>query len=106
MYPFNWNIFDGRTTSAKPVNQAPTKLPSQTAREILIRDGSNMSMRKQPDFESILLDMMKSKAIITLPTKTTFLGATITQTRELIAQHTLPTSALMGAIIDGPRCLC
>jgi hypothetical protein len=52
-FPFNRNVFDVRAPAAKPTTQTPkaTATGATTAGGILIRDGSNISMRRQPDFE-------------------------------------------------------
>ena len=57
-FPFNRNVFAVRALATKPTTQTPkaTATGATTAGGILIRDGSNVSMRRQPDFESILSD--------------------------------------------------
>jgi len=60
-------------------------------------------MTVQPNFESILDAMNKNKAMINLPARTIFprfLGATLAQTRELLAQPGLPASVLTGPALD------
>jgi len=90
---FDNNLFDGRST---PIGNAPKAVASGliSARGIIIRDGSNQTMKVQPNFENILDAMNKNKAKINLPARTIFLGATLAQTRELLAQPGLPASAL------------
>ena len=83
---FDNNLFDGRST---PLGNAPKAVASGltiSARGLIIRDGSNQTMKVQPNFENILDAMNKNKAKINLPARTIFLGATLAQTRELLAQ--------------------
>jgi len=87
---FDQNIFDGRMGA--PHTNVPKAVSSGliSARGLIIRDGSNQTMKVQPNFDSILDAMNKNKATINLPARTIFLGATLAQTRELLAQPGLP----------------
>ena len=86
--PYNaFNSINTRTVKPRVLGIPSTTVSGQTtAGGILIRDGTNLSMKRVPDFEQILDDLSKNKKRITLPERTTFLGATMGATAELLSQ--------------------
>jgi hypothetical protein len=86
--PYNaFNSINSRTAKPATLGIPSTTVSGQTtAGGILIRDGTNLNMTRTPDFEQILDDMSKNKKQIKLPERTTFLGATMGATAELLSQ--------------------